>query len=165
MAEEKTPPSPQSDEAPTKPAAAKAVPAADAAPKAKKEKPPAVEDKPFADFIEQHFVPELSQALNEEGWEAIQLKLEKSALAVQGADTGESYWQVRGQAPKGGDRQFSIVFSKEDISSPKFFYYTQGGIPSSTLEQFMGDERKITLDLLVLYTLQRLNGQKWLTRN
>ncbi|MDJ0637113.1 MAG: DUF2996 domain-containing protein [Xenococcaceae cyanobacterium MO_188.B29] len=29
----------------------------------------------------------------------------------------------------------------------------------------MIDERRVTLDLLVLYTLQRLNGQKWLTRN
>jgi hypothetical protein len=29
----------------------------------------------------------------------------------------------------------------------------------------MGDERKATLDLMVLFTLKRLNGQKWLARN
>jgi hypothetical protein len=29
----------------------------------------------------------------------------------------------------------------------------------------MIDERKVSLDLLLLYTVQRLNGQKWLVRN
>lgn len=29
----------------------------------------------------------------------------------------------------------------------------------------MIDERKINLDLLLLYTVQRLNGQKWLVMN
>jgi hypothetical protein len=29
----------------------------------------------------------------------------------------------------------------------------------------MIDERKVTLDLIVFYTMQRLNAQKWLARN
>ncbi|NER83171.1 MAG: DUF2996 domain-containing protein, partial [Leptolyngbya sp. SIO1D8] len=85
--------------------------------------------------------------------------------AVKGASPSDLYWQVKGTWPMGGKRQFNIVFTKEDIKSPKFFYYTQGSSPASTVEQFMGDERRVTMDLMVLYTLQRLNGQKWLVRN
>lgn len=136
-----------------------------AAPKAKKEKPPKLEDKPFNEFVEQHFIPELNKALNDGGWSGVQLSFEKAPLAVKGASAEEEYWQVQGQLPAMGDRQFHIVFSKEDISGPKYFYYSQGDSFSSTVEQFMGDERRVTLDLMVLYTLQRLNGQKWLTRN
>ena len=51
------------------------------------------------------------------------------------------------------------------LKAPRYFYLADKGAQPSTIEQFMGDERKITLDLLVLYTLQRLNGQKWLGRN
>lgn len=133
--------------------------------RAKKEKPPAIEKKPFAEFVEGHFVPALATALKQEGLDSVDLKFQKRQLSVQGASASEDYWQVQGQWATGGDRQFSIVFTKEDIKGPKFFYYTQGSIPSSTVEQFMGDERRITLGLMVLYTLQRLNGQKWLTRN
>ena len=140
---------------------------AKAAPKAraKKEKPPAVEDKPFVEFMEGHFVPALATALKQEGLDNVALKFQKRQLAVKGASPSEDYWQVQGQWATGSDRCFNIVFSKEDIKGPKFFYYTQSNSPSSTVEQFMGDERRITLGLMVLYTLQRLNGQKWLTRN
>jgi hypothetical protein len=138
---------------------------AKAAPKAKKEKPPKLEDKPFNEFIEQHFVPELDKALSAGGWNGVQLSFAKGPLAVKGASSDEAYWQVQGVRPTGRDRQFHIVFAKEDIAGPKYFYYSEGDSPSSTVEQFMGDERRITLDLMVLYTLQRLNGQKWLTRN
>lgn len=131
----------------------------------KKEKPPAIEDKPFAEFIEQHLIPALADALKDEGIEGVDLNFQKSQLPVQGADTSEQYWQLQGHWPAGAARQFGIVFAKEDIKGPKFFYCTQGTTPSSTVEQFMGDERRINLGLMVLYTLQRLNGQKWLTRN
>lgn len=133
--------------------------------KAKKEKPPKPEEKPFNEFMEQHFVPELSKALKDGGWDGVELSFDKGPLAVKGADADEAYWQVQGHRPAGSDRQFHIVFAKEDIKGPKYFYYSQGNGPSSTVEQFMGDERRITLDLMVLYTLQRLNGQKWLMRN
>lgn len=138
---------------------------ASAAPKAKKEKPPKVEDKPFQEFMEQHFMPALNDALKSDGWDYVELSLINSPLAVKGADRQESFWQLRGEQKGEVDRHFSIVFTKEDITSPKYFYYSQGDGLSSTIEQFMGDERRITLDLMVLYTLQRLTGQKWLTRN
>jgi len=160
MAEENTTPSANNQGNENAPGAK-----AKAAPKAKKEKPPKPEDKPFNEFMEEHFVPELDKALNEGGWNGVVLSFEKGPLVVKGADPSEQYWQVQGHRTTGSDRQFHIVFSKEDIKGPKYFYYSQGDSPSSTVEQFMGDERRITLDLLVLYTLQRLNGQKWLTRN
>lgn len=143
----------------------KAAKPAGTAPRAKKEKPPALEDKPFAEFIEQHFVPTLADALGKAGVDGAQLTFAKSQLAVRGSSAGEDYWQVKGQWAEGGDRRFSVVFTQENIKSPKFFYYSQGNDRASMVEQFMGDERKITLDLMVLYTLQRLNGQKWLERN
>lgn len=146
---------------------------AGASPKAaKKEKPPALEDKPFTEFIEQHFIPSLESALKEKGIDDIQLTLDQQPLGVFGINDKESYWQVKGKwkgddgkASLSGNRQFNIAFTKDDISSPKLFYFADKGSQPSTIEQFMGDERKITLDLLVLFTLRRLNGQKWLARN
>ncbi|HEY9890079.1 MAG TPA: DUF2996 domain-containing protein, partial [Candidatus Obscuribacterales bacterium] len=107
--------------------------AAKAEPKAKKEKPPAIEEKPFTEFMAQHFVPALEQALNSGGWDGVQLSFDQVPLAVKGADTVDRYWQVQGQRPTGGDRQFNIVFAKEDITGPKFFYYSQGNGPASTV--------------------------------
>ncbi len=133
--------------------------------KPKKEKPPKLEDKPFGEFMEQHFLPALDEALGSDGWEGVQLTLVDAPLTVKGADAQETYWQLQGNHSSGLDYRFNIVFSQDDIKSPKYFYCTQGQMPSSTVEQFMGDERRITLDLLVMYTLQRLNGQKWLSRN
>ncbi|MDA0672474.1 MAG: DUF2996 domain-containing protein [Cyanobacteria bacterium] len=134
-----------------------------AAPKAKKEKPPAIEDKPFGEFIREHYLPSIAAALKEEGIEGAYLEFEQAPLALTQAG-GETYWQVKGQLPT-GKRRFNVVFTQEDIKAPKYFYCTEGGDRASTVEQFMGDERKITLDLMVLYVLQRLNGQKWLARN
>lgn len=184
MADEKTPPvdsAPAEDtpapqaEAQTADAAPKAAKAASkaeagaepkAAPKAapKKEKPPALEDKPFTEFIEQHFIPTLESALKDKGIDDIQLTLDQRPLEVFAVSDDEQYWHVKGQWQR-GDRQFNIAFTKDNISSPKLFYYADRGSQPSTIEQFMGDERKITLDLLVLFTLRRLNGQKWLARN
>ncbi len=130
---------------------------------AKKEKPLAPEDKPFQEFIEQHFLPALTQALEAMGLAGVSLALQEAPLGVTQAGS-DPYWQVRGQFPTGG-RQFSVVFAQPNITGPKFFYCAEGGDRASILEQFMGDERKITLDLLVLYVLKRLNGQKWLARN
>ena len=47
----------------------------------------------------------------------------------------------------------------------KLFLMRLAGAQPSTIESFMIDERRVNLDLMVLYTLQRLNGQKWLVRN
>ncbi len=168
--EQTTPPEEASGGAPEKDATAskapKAAPSAEAAPKAtpKKEKPPAVEDKPFAEFIQQHYFPALETALKKNGIEDMELSFDQHPLGVFGISDEEPYWHVKGQW-QGGDRQFNIAFTKDSITSLKLFYYADKGSQPSTIEQFMGDERKVTLDLLILFTLQRLNGQKWLARN
>lgn len=150
---------------PAKAAKAKAEAAdGEAAPaKAKKEKPPALEDKPFSEFITQNFMPALTQTLGKTGIQDLDLKFEQRKLPI--AALGDSdLWQLIGHW-QGGKRQFIIIFSKEDIQGPKFFCYADDGAAPSTLESFMIDERKVNLDLLLLYTVQRLNGQKWLVRN
>ncbi|KPQ35129.1 MAG: Protein of unknown function (DUF2996) [Phormidesmis priestleyi Ana] len=133
----------------------------------KKEKPPKPEDKPFSEFMEQHYLPSLKAAMAKEGIDELTVEFAKRKLEVMGQSDGESYWQVQGgwEEPGEGQRQFNIAFMAEDITAQKVFTLTTNGATPSTIEQFMGDERRITLDLMVLYTLQRLNGQKWLTRN
>jgi hypothetical protein len=129
----------------------------------KKEKPPALEDKPFPEFINQHFMPGLKDMLGKQGIGDLDLKFEKQPLPVPGLGDSDC-WQVIGHW-QNGQRQFTIIFSKEDIAAPKFFCFADNGAKPSTLESFMIDERKVNLDLLLLYTVQRLNGQKWLVRN
>ncbi|WP_225889261.1 DUF2996 domain-containing protein [Halomicronema hongdechloris] len=136
----------------------------DSAKAKKKEKPPEPEEKPFQEFIRQHYLPDLEQALKGEGLEDIQLEFDQQPLPVVGADPATEYWQVRGRW-QGGKRWFAIAFTKEDIKGPKLFSYADNGAKPSTIEQFMGDERKVNLGLMVLYAVQRLNAQKWLTRN
>ncbi|MCU0566581.1 MAG: DUF2996 domain-containing protein [Oculatellaceae cyanobacterium Prado106] len=152
MSEETTVPTPAPEAAEAKPAKAP-----------KKEKPPALEDKPFADFITQDFVPALTKTLPKMGIQDLDLKFEKKPLPVAGIDNGE-YWQVVGRWMS-GKRSFAIIFSKEDIQAPKYYCSADNGSKPSLIESFMIDERKVALDLLLLYTLQRLNGQKWLIRN
>ncbi len=131
---------------------------------AKKEKPPALEEKPFPEFIEQHFVPTLKTALNKAGISDIDLNFTQAPLQITGMSQSPSYSQVIGQW-NNGQRQFNLYFIDEDIKGQKAFSYTVKGQPPSTLESFMIDEKRVTLDLMVLYVLQRLNGQKWLTGN
>ncbi|MEO1399826.1 MAG: DUF2996 domain-containing protein [Cyanobacteria bacterium J06635_1] len=169
MADESTPQSSSEEQAtaqePAKKPAAKAAKAgAKAGAKPKKEKPPKLEDKPFEEFIQQHYLPDLEAALKGEGLDDLQLSFEKRKLEITGGLPSEDFWQVTGQW-YGGERQFNVAFLDEDIKGQKVFAYSTGGAKPSTIEQFMGDERRITLDLLVMYTVQRLNGQKWLTRN
>jgi hypothetical protein len=131
---------------------------------AKKEKAPAPEDKPFKEFIEQEFLPKLKDALGKAGVSDINLSFTQAAIAVSGLPQNQPIWQVIGEwtAKK---RKFNLYFPDEDIKGQKAFSYTIEGRQPSTLESFMIDERKVTCDLMVLYTLQRLNGQKWLTGN
>lgn len=140
------------------------APAAAKAPAAKKAKKPKLEDKPFSEFIEQHFTPSLKEAFSQEGLEDIELTFAKQGLPIAGANPDEQCWQVIGKWQQ-GQRQFNLYFLDEDISGKKAFSSATSGGKPSTIESFMIDERRVTLDLLVLYTLQRLNGQKWLTRN
>ena len=134
-----------------------------AEPAAKKAKKPKLEDKPFGEFIEQHYLPTLKDALAAEGWADVELIFSKERIDVMGTESENDCWQVTG---KWSDRQFCLYFLEEEIDGPKAFTCAVGkGARPSTLESFMIDERRVTLDLLVLYTLQRLNGQKWLSRN
>ena len=166
MAEEKkaesAPQKPAGEKAAKKPAATEKKPAAK-----KKEKPPKLEDKPFNEFMEQHYLPSLQKAMEKEGIDELTLEFAKRKIEVMGQNDSEAYWQVQGQweEPGEGKRQFNIAFLDESISGQKVFTLSTNDAKPSTLEQFMGDERRITLGLMVLYTLQRLNGQKWLTRN
>ena len=139
----------------------KAKPAAKSA-RAKKPKPPALEDKPFREFIEEHFLPSLKEALTAKGIEDIELNFTQDKLP--GIISPERCWQVKGNW-LAGERQFNLYFLQENIKGQKAFSYGTNGVEPSTLESFMIDERKVTLDLMVLYILQRLNGQKWLVRN
>jgi hypothetical protein len=133
-------------------------------PPAKKPKPPALEDKPLQEFIEQHFLPTLGEAFSNQGMSDVELTFTKEQLQLPGTTSSEAVAQVKGNW-QGGKRQFNLYFLDETLKGQKAFSCSTDGTSASTLESFMIDERKVTLDLLVLYTLQRLNGQKWLTRN
>lgn len=130
----------------------------------KKDKPEKIEEKPFTEFIQEHFTPALQEAFADKGVEDINLTFTKESISLVGAELNDECWQVIGSW-NDGQRQFKLYFPEEDIKGQKAFsYYTNGSKPS-TVESFMIDERKVTLDLLVLYVLQRLDAQKWLTRN
>jgi Protein of unknown function (DUF2996) len=149
-----------------KPAAAKGAATEDkpaAAKAAKKEKAPSVEDKPFTQFIEQDYLPALQKAIAQEGVKDLQLSFAKQKLPIIGLPSTEEYWQVIGSW-QNGQRQFNVYFPDEDIQGKKGFSCNEGK-KTSTLESFLIDERKTTLDLLVFGLVQRLNGQKWLGRN
>jgi Protein of unknown function (DUF2996) len=145
---------------PTAEEKAEAKPAA----KAKKEKAPKLEDKPFNEFISEHYLPTLKEAMAQLGIEDADLTFVQQGVPIQGANSNEPCWQVVGKW-QNGDRHFNIYFPDEDISGQKAFSSSTYGNAPSTIESFMIDEKRVNLDLLVMYTIQRLNAQKWLTRN
>jgi hypothetical protein len=130
---------------------------------AKKEKAPTVEDKPFLDFMQQDYVPALQQAIASEGVRDLQLSFAKQKVPVRGIQNADECWQVVGSW-QNGNRQFNVYFPDEDIQGKKGFSCNEGKVPS-TLESFLIDERKVSLDMLVTRLVWRLNGQKWLGRN
>lgn len=132
--------------------------------KAKKEKPPAPEDKPFNEFIQQEYLPALKSAFAKEGVEDVEVTFVKDKIQIPGLSQNDACWQVAGSW-KQGQRRFNIYFPGEDINKQKAFSCATNAAKPSTLESFMIDERKVTLDLIVFYTMQRLNAQKWLARN
>ncbi|MDZ8258364.1 DUF2996 domain-containing protein [Nostoc sp. ChiQUE01b] len=148
-----------------KPAAADATEEKPAAAKAaKKEKAPAVENKPFVEFIEQDYLPALQKAIAQKGVQDLQVSFAKQKMPITGFESAEECWQIIGSWSEIGKRQFNLYFPDEDIQGKKGFSCNEGKKPS-TLESFLIDERKITLDLLVYGLVQRLDGQKWLGRN
>jgi hypothetical protein len=130
----------------------------------KKEKPPALEAKPFAEFIQQDYLPALTQALVEKGVTDLQIALEQAKIAVKGFETSPACSQVIGRWD-GGNRQFNIYFFEDNIQGQRAISCVDRANKSSTIESFLIDERKITLDLLVSGLVLRLNSQKWLLRN
>ena len=109
-------------------------------------------------------MPALRTALAKQGAENVDLTFTKGKIKAVGFNQTEESWQVVGSWQEGKLR-FNIYFPNEDINKPKLFSCAANGANASTLESFMIDERKVTLDLLVMYTIQRLNAQKWLARN
>ena len=130
----------------------------------KKEKPPAVEAKPFIDFIQQDYLPALTQALVAKGITDLQVDLERSKIAIKGYETDPECNQVIGRWDR-GSRQFNVYFFDDSIQGQRAISCVDGGNKASTIEPFLIDERKITLDLLVSGVVLRLNSQKWLLRN
>ncbi|NEO92347.1 MAG: DUF2996 domain-containing protein [Moorea sp. SIO3G5] len=144
-----------------KPAAKK--PAATGA-KAKKAKPPAIENKPFTEFVEQHYLPALKSAFAKQGIDDVDVTFAKQKIPIPSLSQMDDCWQVMGSW-QDGQRQFNLYFLDEDIKKQKAFSASANGVNPSTIESFMIDERKVTLDLMVHYTIQRLNAQKWLMWN
>lgn len=119
-------------------------------PKPKVEKPPALEDLPFEQFITQHYLPALTQAFHKNG--VTDLVLEFQGDRLQGKWQNQLF-------------QFVIYFAKPDINGQKAFACADWGKNPSNIEPFLIDERKATLDLMVFGVMQRLTAQKWLSRN
>jgi len=134
---------------------AKAKPAAAAV----KAKPPAPEDKPFAEFIPQLFLPALTKEIKSYGGPDVELSFLEAPMPV----VGFSCWQVLGVLP--GGRRFWLCFTAAQIGSAKTIALAESGSEPSLLEPFLIDERKTTLALLLSRVVSRLNGQKWLGPN
>ncbi len=126
--------------------------------KPKKEKAPAREDKPFGEFLEQDFFPALKAAFNHRGISDLTLTLVdrpvlgSSVPCPQVVGTWASW-------------QFNLYFPDRDLQGRRAFSCQHLGMGVNTLEPFLIDERKITLDLMVFGVMQRLNGQKWFNGN
>ena len=130
-----------------------------AAKPAAKAKPPAPEDKPFAEFVPQLLVPALAKEIQSYGGPEPALAFEQGPMPVVGTDC----WMVRGSLP--GGRRFWLCFTADNLNAPKTIAVAEAGAEPSLLESFLIDEKKTTLALLVSRLVQRLNGQKWLGAN
>jgi Protein of unknown function (DUF2996) len=119
-------------------------------PKGKAPKKEAVEDKPFGDFIAQDYLPALEKAFALKNVSDLKLSFDNKQVSGQ--------WM-------NGQRQFTVYFPQENINAQRAFSCTIGKTPASTIEPFLGDERKITLDLLVFGVIQRVNAEKWFGNN
>ncbi len=122
-------------------------------------KPPKPEDKPFQNFINEEFIPCLRKALSDHGKLPITLSLTQENRPVVGGQC----WIVKGEIHPA--RRFWLCFSEEAINSKKTIILAETGTEPSLLESFLIDEKRTTLALLLSRTLQRLNGQKWLSPN
>jgi Protein of unknown function (DUF2996) len=161
---------PKTPKVPKQPVAAapgvnEAAETVEVAPKAaKKEKAPALEDKPFADFVLQDFVPAIQSGLSTQGLADLQLEFAKAPVVISGVPNVPDCWQIVGKW-KNNTRQFNLYFFAEDIQGQRGFSCISNGGMASSIESFLIDERKMTLDLLLFGLTKRLNAQKWLLPN
>ena len=136
------------------------VPKVDKPPVPKKTiKPPKIEDKPFDEFINNHFIPGLEKSINEKKLEIKEIKLIEGNRPV----VGGKCWMIFCEFIN--DRKFWLCFNKETITSDKTILLAESNSEPSIVESFLIDEKKTTLALLISRVLQRLNGQKWFGDN
>lgn len=168
MTETPSPESPKPQASPaskSRPAGANASapspkPAGEAPPEAgAKPKAPAVEDKPFAEFIPQLLLPALAKECQTYGGPAPELSFVEGPMPVAGL----MCWMVKGEFPNG--RMFWLCFTAANLDAAKMVALAEPGAQPSLLESFLIDEKKMSLPLLVSRLVQRLNGQKWLGPN
>ena len=129
------------------------------APAGPKAKPPAPEDKPFAEFVPQLLLPALAKEIESYGGPAAELSFEQGPMPVVGMDC----WMLKGCLP--GERRFWLCFTADDINASKTVVIAEAGSEPSLLESFLIDEKRMSLALIVSRLVQRLNGQKWLGPN
>ena len=122
-------------------------------------KPPKLEDKPFNEFISNHLIPELRNAIVSKGLEVYEINLIKGDRPVVGGTCWMVYCELSEQ------RKFWLCFNKEQITSDKTILLAESNSDPSIVESFLIDEKKTTLPLLISRVLQRLNGQKWFGSN
>tara|TARA_Y100001968_G_scaffold189019_1_gene173307 strand:- start:132 stop:611 length:480 start_codon:yes stop_codon:yes gene_type:complete len=125
----------------------------------KTEKPPKLEDKPFKEFINNHFIPELKMSIQKKGTIIRDIKLLEGDRPVVGGHCWMLFCEISEQ------RRFWLCFNKEIITSDKTILLAESNSNPSIVESFLIDEKKTTLPLLISRVLQRLNGQKWIGVN
>tara|TARA_B100000609_G_C16881836_1_gene265176 strand:+ start:21 stop:476 length:456 start_codon:yes stop_codon:yes gene_type:complete len=122
-------------------------------------KPPKLEDKPFDEFINNHFIPSLKKSIEEKGTIVSDIQLIEGKRPV----VGGSCWMVFCEMSQ--QRKFWLCFNKDMITSDKTILLAESNSEPSIVESFLIDEKKTTLPLLISRVLQRLNGQKWIGAN
>ena len=122
-------------------------------------KPPKLEDKPFEEFVINHFIPQLKTSIEEKGTFVRDIKLIQGKRPVVGGKCWMVFCEISEQ------RKFWLCFNKEIITSDKTILLAESNTEPSIVESFLIDEKKTTLALLISRVLQRLNGQKWIGAN
>ncbi len=122
-------------------------------------KPPKLEDKPFKEFINNHFIPELKISIQKKGTAVSDIRLIEGERPVVGGNCWMLFCEISEQ------RRFWLCFNKELITSDKTILLAESNSKPSIVESFLIDEKKTTLPLLISRVLQRLNGQKWIGAN
>tara|TARA_Y100001968_G_C19215138_1_gene646792 strand:- start:318 stop:773 length:456 start_codon:yes stop_codon:yes gene_type:complete len=125
----------------------------------KPNKPPKIEDKPFYEFITNHFIPDLKDSIQHKGVNVNQIELSKGNRPVVGGECWMVFCELEEQ------RKFWLCFNKDIITSDKTILLAESNSEPSIVESFLIDEKKTTLPLLISRVLQRLNGQKWIGTN